>query len=448
MKPDEYQSYVIKNDNNMLVLAGAGTGKTFCIVKKIEYLKEYYGATNDDFLIISFTNESVNDLKKKINIDNIYTFHKLALHILNGKYKLCDESLLSYIINEYFYSYITSKEKHKLLFYYFTINYQQFLKSNNYTDLKNIIFIYIKLIKANNLDINYIINSLTKEKDKFLIGIILKIYTLYEIEKESQNKIDLDDLIIKASQFKIRYSYKYIFIDEFQDTSQIRFNLIYNIYQNSNSHIYLFGDDFQSIYRFTGCNLNIMLDIKKYIKDIEIVRLRKTFRNSQELINIANQFITKNPKQLRKDMISDKSVDSPIKIIKYNDPRKDFRNLAEKLDMNNVLILGRNNNDLHKYTKENYRYLTIHKSKGLECKNIILINVENKNNSLPSKIKNYYLIEKINYFKEIKYAEERRLFYVALTRTKENVYILTPRNNESIFVRELEKIIKQNKKRY
>lgn len=448
MEPDKYQSYVIKNSHNMLVLAGAGTGKTFCIVKKVEYLKECFGANNDDFLIISFTNESVNDLKRKINVDNIYTFHKLALHILNDKYTICDESLLSYIINEYFYSFITSREKRKLLFYYFTLNYSLFLKSSNYEDLKRIVFTYIKLIKANNLDTNYIINNFKSEKDKFLIGIILKIYMLYETEKESQNKIDLDDLIIKASKIKKKYPYKYIFIDEFQDTSQIRFDLIYNIYKNSNSHIYLFGDDFQSIYRFTGCNLNIMLDIKNYISDIEIVRLKKTFRNSQELINIANQFIIRNPKQLKKDMISDKSIKSPIKIIKYKDPRKAFLNLTKELNMNNVLILGRNNNDLLKYTKDNYHYLTIHKSKGLEAQTIILINVENKNNSLPSKIKNYYLIDKINYFKEIKYAEERRLFYVALTRTKEIVYILTPKNNESVFIKELEQIIKQNKKRY
>ncbi len=448
MKPDKYQSYVIENIHNMLVLAGAGTGKTFCIIRKIEYLKKTFGATNDDFLIISFTNESVNDLKKKINFDNIYTFHKLALHILCGKYTICDESLLAYIINEYFYSFITSREKRKILLYYFTLSYSLFLKSNNFIDLKKIVFTYIKLIKANNLDTSYIINCFKREKDKFLIGIILKIYTMYELEKESQVKVDLDDLIIKASKIKKKYSYKYIFIDEFQDTSQIRFDLIYNIYKNSNSHIYLFGDDFQSIYRFTGCNLNIMLDIKKYIEDIEIVRLKRTFRNSQELINIANQFITKNPKQLKKDMISDKSIESPIKIIKYKNPKKAFSDLTRKLDMNNVLILGRNNNDLLRYTKDNFYYLTIHKSKGLESQNIILINCENKNNSLPSKIKNYYLIEKINYFKEIKYAEERRLFYVALTRTKEIVYILTPKNNESVFIKELEQIIKQNKKRY
>ena len=446
MKPDEYQSYVIKNKKNMLVLAGAGTGKTFCIVNKVLYLKEQYGATNEDFLIISFTNESVNDLKRKINIDNIYTFHKLALHILNGKYTLCNESLLTYIINEYFYSFITASEKKKILFYYFSISYAFFLKSSNFKDLKKIILTYIMLIKANNLNTSYIISNLKHEKDKFIIGIILKIYTLYEMEKESQNKLDLDDLIIRASKIKKEYSYKYIFIDEFQDTSQIRFDLIYNIYKNSNSKLFLFGDDFQSIYRFTGCNLNIMLDIKKYIYDIEVVRLRRTFRNSQELINIANQFITRNPKQLKKDMISDKSIKSPIEIIRYTNPKKEFLKLIKKLDMSDVLILGRNNNDLLKYTGDNYRYLTIHKSKGLECKNIIIINVENSNNSLPSKIKNYYLIDKINDFKEIKYAEERRLFYVALTRTKEKVYILTPKNNESIFIKELEKIIKQNKK--
>ena len=442
MQLDKYQEEVIKYLGNSLVIAGAGTGKTFCITKKIQYLKKYYNAKDPDFLVVSFTNESVRDLKNKLgnNLD-IYTFHKLALTILNRKKTITNETLLKFIINEYFISFITPKEKKKLKQYFFTLNYNNVLNNKYFISFKKTIFTYIKLLKANNLNFEYLKKLYKTEKDIFFITIIMKIYKLYEIEKISQNKIDLDDLIIEASKIKRKFKYKYIFVDEFQDTSQIRFNLIKNIYDNSNSNIYLFGDDYQSIYHFSGCNLNIMLDIKNYINDIKIFKLRKTYRNSLELITIANIFITKNKAQIPKYLISDKHINKPIEIIYYQNPKKTFTKLIKKLDMSKTLVLGRNQNDIKKYTNESINYLTVHKSKGLESDNIILINLSNDYYGFPNKLKNYYLLDKINKCDEIKYAEERRLFYVALTRTKNKVYILTPKNNPSIFIKELKKML-------
>ena len=443
MQLDEYQQLVIEYPNNMLVLAGAGTGKTFCIINKIKYLKERYHANNKDFLIISFTNESVNDLKRKIGNDmDIFTFHKLALNILPTKYHLCSEDLLSYIIDEFFISMINSKEKRKLKRYFLHIYYSHLLVDKNFIGFKKVIFTFIKLMKANNLDIDYLKSLFYSEKKIFFISLIIKIFTIYEKEKESQNNIDLDDLIIKASLIKKGFHYKYIFVDEFQDTSQIRFNLIKNIYNQSQAKLFFFGDDFQSIYHFSGCNLNIMLDLQSLIPDIKTFKLRQTFRNSQELINIANQFIIKNPFQIKKDMISQKHIQNPIKIIFYHNPKKAFNKLIKQLDLNNTLVLGRNNNDIFKYTSNpKIRYLTVHKSKGLESENIILLNLSNDIYGFPNKLKNYYLLDKINKTDEIKYAEERRLFYVALTRTKNYIYILVPKNNPSIFIKELKKYL-------
>ena len=443
MQPDKYQKKVIEYPYNMLTLAGAGTGKTFCIVKKIDFLKKQYDAKDQDFLVISFTNESVNDLKKKIksNID-ILTFHKLALRIVDKKYKLCNESLLIYIINEFFISIITKTEKRRLLLYFMEIKYNKLMINKNFLSFKKMIFTYIKLIKANNLNLNYLKNIYKTEKDTFLITIIIKIYQLYEKEKLSQGIIDLDDLIINASRIKKQFKYKYIFVDEFQDTSQVRFDLIKNIYIYSNSYIYFFGDDFQSIYHFSGCNINIMLNIKSYIPNIKVFKLKQTFRNSYELISIANSFILKNKKQLKKDMISDKHISKPIEIIYYSNKGITFNKIIKKLDLKTTLFLGRNANDIKLFTNNpNINYLTIHKSKGLEAENVVIINMANDIYGFPNKIKNNYLLNKINIYDEIKYAEERRLFYVALTRTKNKVYILVPKKNPSIFIKELKKMV-------
>ena len=117
------------------------------------------------------------------------------------------------------------------------------------------------------------------------------------------------------------------------------------------------------------------------------------------------------------------------------------------------MILSRNNNDIKKYIDNEYKqidkntytyknitfkYLTIHKSKGLETDNVVLINTEDNITSIPTKIKNDKLLNYVNKEKDYyPYEEERRLFYVALTRTKNRVYIITPKINKSIFVKEL-----------
>jgi DNA helicase-4 len=112
--------------------------------------------------------------------------------------------------------------------------------------------------------------------------------------------------------------------------------------------------------------------------------------------------------------------------------------------MKNVLILGRYNKDINilmekiEYKDMNLRYLTVHKAKGLEEENVILINMTNKIMGFPSKIKEPKITKKIFKSKErYPYSEERRLFYVALTRSKNNIFILSDKNNESIFVTEI-----------
>ena len=167
----------------------------------------------------------------------------------------------------------------------------------------------------------------------------------------------------------------------------------------------------------------------------------------------------KNKYQIKKDLVSHKHLDKPIKIYYSNNRKKSLKEVLLILkESKSIMVLGRNNKDIdyyidNSYTKleDNYysynniifKYLTIHKSKGLESDNIILINVSNDITSIPSKIKEEKLLKYVKITKDYyKYEEERRLFYVALTRTKNYVYIISPYNNESIFIKE----IKKNKK--
>ena len=150
----------------------------------------------------------------------------------------------------------------------------------------------------------------------------------------------------------------------------------------------------------------------------------------------------KNNKQIRKSLISNKHLDKPIEYIYYINPYKTFLKLYNKLSSQNLLVLGRNNFDIKKFShKEINEYLTIHASKGLEAENVIIINLTNDLYGLPNKLKNSKLIEELHPSDtSYLYAEERRLFYVALTRSKNKVYLLIPFFKKSQFIKELKRI--------
>lgn len=445
MKPDEYQLKAIKDNSNILLIAGAGAGKTFTIVQKIKYLIENNYVNPKEILVLSFTNKSVNDLKKKIASNvNITTFHKLAIEILDLNkinYNLVNDKYLNYIINEFFQSLNNDEYKKEILNYFKERNYFKFLNSYKFNSFQKLITNLIKLYKTNNY---------TKDNFKalfkinnFLAKYTYIIFCIYENELASNNSLDFDDLIIKATQIVNKTTkYKYIIVDEFQDTSLIRFNLIKKIKDINNATLFCVGDDYQSIYHFSGCNINLFLEFNKLIPNSKILKLKYTYRNSQELINISTKFIMKNNKQIRKSLISNKHLDKPIEYIYYINPYKTFLRLYNKLSSQNLLVLGRNNFDIKKFShKEINEYLTIHASKGLEAENVIIINLTNDLYGLPNKLKNSKLIEELHPSDtSYLYAEERRLFYVALTRSKNKVYLLVPLFKKSQFIKELKRI--------
>ena len=435
---DNTQMEAIKSDNkSVLVIAGAGSGKTLTIQGKVKYLIEEKNIKEDEILCISFTNETVNNLKEKLlkigfNIE-VLTFHKLGLKFLKDKYQITNDYTLPYIIDEYFKSYIINNNKYLRIFkrlFYSNDNINKLLKTNFYKKIKNTIYTFIKLSKSNSLNEKEIYRLYKKAffNERILLKYILDIYHLYNIELESTKSIDMDDIIIKGTKEVKNYKlkYKYIIIDEFQDSSLIRLNLIKEIIKYTNASLFVVGDDFQSIYRFSGSNLNIFINFKDYFKDTKYYYLKYTYRNSNELIHVSANFIMKNKKQLKKEIVSNKNVDKPIVILK-NYSIEDTLELTGK---ESTLILGRNNKDIENISFNNK--LTIHKSKGLEEENVIIVNSEN----LPSKIKENKIFRLIQKDREyIPYEEERRIFYVALTRTKNKVYIIY--NKPSIFIKEI-----------
>lgn len=459
----EQTAAALENDRNTIIIAGAGSGKSLTMVGKIKYLVENKHIKLEEILCITFTNNAALSLQEKIKKElkkenKVYTFHKLALEILednNINFNIANDDLLDYLINEVFINIYPLKYFNRL---FLAKNY---LELKEFQDYKKIISRFIKLYIGNFYDIKYFDSIIEKasKKDLEILLIIKKIYEMYNLEKSSSNQIDFDDMIYMATKQVeingIKKNYKYIIIDEYQDTSKIRENLIREIVRKTNAYITVVGDDFQSIYRFSGCDINNFLDFPKRFNNVKSMYITNTYRNSKELIYIAGDFIMKNKRQLRKNLSSQKSIKKPIIILYYKDIKKDFIKALKIINSDNLMILGRNNNDIYNvydkiidnkiiYNNKNIYYKTIHKAKGLEEENTLIINLRNDTYSLPSKIKeerllNYVLLHKDKY----PYEEERRIFYVALTRTKNYCYLYVDKKNPSIFVEELKKQYKK-----
>lgn len=423
------QKKSILTDDNVLLVAGAGSGKTTTIINKIKYLVEKLHISEKDILCLSFTSNTVEELKNRIkyNID-IFTFHKLALTILDDHniYYGISSDYLEYIINELFYKY-------------------------NLDYYKNIINSFINMFKQK----NYKDDKMLKLSNKnILLKVINEIYIIYENELYSQGLVDYNDMINKCIEViktkGLKRYYKYIIIDEYQDISYERFLLVKTIKDICNSKIFAVGDDYQSIYAFSGSNLNMFLKFKKYFGYSKITKLDYTYRYSIELSNVSRKFILKNIKQIRKRIKSNKHIFKPIKVIYYNHNEDIvFKRFLDTVTMD-ITILVRNNKDIYSiksndieikedeiiYKDRYIKYMTVHKSKGLEFENVLILNMENSYLGFPNKMRNHPIFRYIK-VKDNSIFEERRLFYVALTRTKNNVYLFTNKERPSIFVKEL-----------
>ena len=474
---DEYQSRVVlSNEPATLVIAGAGSGKSLTIIGKIIYLVKNCNINPEDILCISFTNDATinlkNNIQKNYNFDiNIYTFHKLSLEILkqnNIEYQISPEEHLSTIIDNFIDNIVPKSSIYQK---HLTRILGKAYSKKELINLKRLIQTFINLYKSNNYNISYYLIILKKIKytfnikeyikNKSLILFIFNIHIMYQDSLDKEKSLDFNDMINKSisvlRETKLIKKYKYIIVDEYQDTSLTKFNLLNEIINITGANFLAVGDDFQSIYRFTGCNLHIFLNFTKYFKYSKIFHIINTYRNPQELINVAGNFVMKNKYQQHKNLVSQKHLPKPI-IIYYQDNKiqalKDLLIYLDKQNIKEIMVLGRNNKDITKYIDNTYkqnndiytyqnisfRYLTIHKSKGLESNTVIIINMENSLLGMPTKIKDEKILKYVNNTKDIyPYEEERRLFYVALTRTKNKTYIISPTKNESLFITEIKK---------
>lgn len=349
---------------------------------------------------------------------------------------------------------------------------------------------FINLMKSNNYSIIDIINRNKQTTDEFFnkrntlfIEIIKPIFECYENHLNERNEIDFSDMINKASKLiangKHKQKFSYVVIDEFQDISIGRYQLVKAIKtSNPSCKLFCVGDDWQSIYRFSGSDIALFKEFENYFGFTVKSKIETTYRFHSPLINLSSDFIQKNPNQAKKELkgtsnklntdykiyysISDNQDDTLALKKIFNE----LFELYESVEDKEIIILGRygfdidrikNESSVFRIDKENElisysirsekgeirklkaQFMTVHKAKGLEGDIIIVLNCNSGKYGFPSEMSDDQVLNLLlSEADQFENGEERRLFYVAMTRAKEKVFFVTDSSYKSKFIAELE----------
>ncbi len=450
---------------------------------KVAYL-EHFGITEDgknnryNEEQLSRYKQEINDkvkLHKKHNTDLIYTFSgysdgRSLLEHLRENLQKHGFTLIPRDSKEVFEKIVNTEENKYIM------------------KLVKLVCTFIQNFKTNGFsidDFSRFERKSTNERTKLFLSICQQCFLEYSKRLKEKNAVDFEDMIndsvrVLNEQQRIgaELDFKYIIVDEYQDISRQRFDLTKELSKICKAKIIAVGDDWQSIYAYAGSDITLFTHFRQTMGYGLELKITKTYRNAQEVIDIAGRFIQKNQSQLRKELISPKHIEQPIVIESYSEnvDRKQtagkggryymigekVEGIVEKILLENpkssILLLGRYGFDAFhlshsgkfvynektggvtstKFSNVTLDFMTVHRAKGLGYDNVIIINARNEVYGFPSQVQDDPVLKYVvRDDHSIEYAEERRLFYVALTRTKNRVYLIVPQERPSSFVLEL-----------
>jgi len=320
-----------------------------------------------------------------------------------------------------------------------------------------------------------------------------KAYSEYEEELKKQKKIDFEDMINRAieemrkDQNLYANAYDHILIDEYQDISAQRYKLIRTLLErNPNCKLFCVGDDWQSIMAFSGSNLEFFVNFEKYFRNPAITKIRTNYRSIKTIVDAGADLIKNNAScQIPKTTVSNRGETKEIRVL--SSPHKEkykarypeqiaedcVKRITEYMQKGyspkDILVLNRymrtrtkRGYDFHQiikiflekaqqmgihiacddaHTQNKVRLISVHKSKGLEAKAVLILNVIKDVYGFPCEIEDpaIYAPARENYPPQDQKEEERRLFYVAMTRAKEDLLIYTWEQSKSEFLEEIQK---------
>ena len=289
--------------------------------------------------------------------------------------------------------------------------------------------------------------------EKFL-RLFQKLFTAYEALIHAKGEIDFDDMITLAREHAAdgtyRSNFHYILVDEFQDISEGRAKLILALRnQVEGAKMFCVGDDWQSIYRFTGSDISLTTEFERWFGFTRKTNLDLTFRFHDKIAGFSSRFVQKNPGQLRKELSTMVKSDQPGVVVHQGDGAENLPAILEQIAAQgaaSVFILGRykfsapdNLKALQgRFPRLSIRFMTAHGSKGLEADYVIILGLSSGKYGFPSEIADDPVLGMVLADGEaFEHSEERRLFYVSLTRARKRAYLLADAASPSAFVREV-----------
>lgn len=299
---DKQREALLATEGPLLILAGAGSGKTKVVTSKIAYLIEELKVPSWKILAITFTNKAAKEMKDRVanlidrDISSMWigTFHSICVRILrkniesigySSNFTIYDRDDQITVVKEAIAELNLDRDIYKPRA---IINDISNIKSDGLTPIEY-------------LDLN---------KDNFYKENLGKIYDIYEKKLRSNNALDFDDLLIKTVNILksedytrnfYRDKFQYIFVDEYQDTNKIQYEFV-KLIAGENPNLTVVGDNDQSIYKWRGADINNILNFHKDFPGAKIVKLEQNYRSTQKILDVANKVIENNDSRIDKNL--------------------------------------------------------------------------------------------------------------------------------------------------
>lgn len=516
---DQLRAIVTEADNTLLV-AGAGTGKTTTIEGKVAYLTRVLNVPPEDILMLSFTKKATGELIERVAEISpgleIRTFHGFGLSVIGEALgrrpsiafendgdlekfvgqtftRLLADSEYARLTRDYFAYFLTpeaASEFETLDEYYAHLRLNAPLTARGesarsgpqvpadpkaVSQFVRFVANFITLFKSGHASLDHLWETAVANdnpREAAFLKLFKPIYLEYERNLQDSGRIDFNDMLGRAAELIANGAYKkrfsHVIVDEYQDVSVSKYMLIKAIRrQNPDCLIYCVGDDWQSIYRFAGSDVSLMSEFEQHFGPSVVLKLEVSNRFSNDLAKLTNDFVQRNPSQIKKTVRSGRSLPKePLQVL-YGAKSIGFQNesILAALDAEaervsgivgkpvtfKVFLLGRYglekcehvNRDLllawqRRFPRLAIEFMTMHSSKGLTADFAILQDVNRGTVGIPCEIVDDPLLHLVLKKPEpFPFAEERRVMYVGLTRAKHKVWVLTSSSNPSPFIREL-----------
>lgn len=472
---------VVNGEQSLLVLAGAGSGKTSVLVARAGWLLARGEAAAEQILLLAFGRKAAQEMderiRERLNTQDVTarTFHSLALHIIQqGSKKVPTVSKLEndtaarnkLFIATWRQQCSEKKAQAKGWRQWLEEEMQWSVPEGNFWDdeklqrrLASRLDRWVSLMRMHGgAQAEMIANTPEAIRDLFSkrIKLMAPLLKAWKSALKEENAVDFSGLIHQAivilEKGRFISPWKHILVDEFQDISPQRAALLAALRkQNSQTTLFAVGDDWQAIYRFSGAQLSLTTAFRQHFGEGDRCDLDTTYRFNSRIGEIANRFIQQNPHQLKKPLNSLTAGDRKA-VTLLDESQLDA--LLDKLSgfakaEERILVLARYHHlkpaSLEKaatrWPKLQLDFMTIHASKGQQADYVIVVGLHDGNDGFPAPARESIMEEALlPMVEDFPDAEERRLLYVALTRARHRVWLLFNKDAPSCFVDELKQL--------